>query len=141
MPAPSTSRPLRHSQRGFSLLEVSVVTALVGATAAVALPHMVEVADQARLVALQSTGHSATSALVVNRATCSLPPHANGAPSACLQVSDCADVGKVLVGGLPVGVYVQPGPLPTDGQEGRCTLGMANFNQTVSFAAVAAPGR
>lgn len=118
--------PYAAPARGMSLIEPLTVVALVGVLAAQALPHHARWQAQAQATALQTLARSATHAMALNQAGCAVTDQ-QARPGTCEPVTDCADLPRLLLDGLPDGYRVLPQPL-TGGASGQyaaptpCTL-------------------
>lgn len=88
---------LNKKQKGFTLVELVVVVAVVGILAIVATPKLVGVAGSARDAALQGVVSALTAASTRN-AVIRSTDNSKG-----VAVAKCSDVAATLQGGLPEG--------------------------------------
>ncbi|MEK8027765.1 type II secretion system protein [Pseudaquabacterium rugosum] len=106
-------------RQGFTMIEMIVVIVILGVLAAVAMPRFLDVGTNARSAAMQGVVGAAASAMTVNYAGCSLTGHLTG--TQCRQISNCNQIGTLLVGGLPTGYT--PTALPIDGSDATVANG------------------
>ena len=125
-------------QAGTTLIEPLVATAVVGALAAAVLPQFAELGGTAQATQLQGVAAAATSAMHANQGACLVSAHAPRS-GGCVQVDNCAAVGRLLFGGLPAGYAVADQPLgPYNGVEARCTVTQLEGGLSERFAGVSA---
>jgi len=120
------------------LIEPLVATAVIGALAAAVLPQFAELGSAAQATQLQGVAAAATSAMHVNHGACLVSAHAPR-PGGCVPVDNCADIGRLLFGGLPAGYAVADQPLaPRNGVEASCTVMQLEGGQRQRFAGISA---
>ncbi|MDZ7592933.1 MAG: type II secretion system protein [Rubrivivax sp.] len=125
-------------QAGTTLIEPLVATAVIGALAAAALPQFAELGSSAQATQLQGVAAAATSAMHANQGACLVSAH-SPRPGGCVPVDNCAAVGRLLFGGLPVGYAVADQPLGSrNGFEASCTVTQLEGGLSERFAGVSA---
>ncbi|MEK8052539.1 type II secretion system protein [Ideonella sp. DXS22W] len=124
------------ARRGFTLIEQVTAIALLGIASAAAAPHLVQLHAEAQAATLDAMAHAASSAMAMNQAGCLVTGHAAVADK-CTPQRDCADVGALLLGGLPEGYEVARTPLPR-GQEALCTMRQRDTGAVAQFIGLGA---
>ena len=87
------------NQNGFTLIELVIVIVLLGVLAAIAVPRLVNLEDDAQAAALNASAAAITSAMNINYGGCAVNNH-NPATEDCVPVDSCGDAGAVVSGGL-----------------------------------------
>lgn len=126
----------RSAGRGFTLIEQVVAIAALGLASAAAAPRLVQLQADAQAATLDAMAHAASSAMAMNQAACLVSGH-RAVPDKCTPQRDCADVGALLLGGLPEGYAVAAAPLAR-GQEARCTLRQLSTGAEAGFIGLGA---
>ena len=120
---------MKQTQRGFTLIELTMVIVILGILAAVAIPKFVDLSGNAATAATQGVAGALASASATNYA-------ARSASSTYgASVADCSQVPSLLQGGsLPSGYTVTAGVAATSGT--ACTL-TGQKSTTATFTAIA----
>jgi prepilin-type N-terminal cleavage/methylation domain-containing protein len=93
------------NQRGFTLIELMIVVAIIGILTAIAFPLYANIQARARVAKAQADVRTLASAVVVYSA------HTGGLPGALTDLQSA-----VTVGGVSAGPFVPPpGPTPPSG--------------------------
>ena len=92
------------NQRGFTLIELMIVVAIIGILTAIAFPLYANIQARARVAKAQADARTLASAVVVYSA------HTGGMPTALTQLSSA-----VVVNGVSAGPFVSPIPPPPTG--------------------------
>src|SRR6266851_4571519 len=89
------------NQRGFTLIELMIVVAIIGILTAIAFPLYANIQARARVAKAQADVRTLASAIVVYSA------HTGVLPTAITDISSA-----VIVGGVTAGPFIRPIPAP-----------------------------
>ena len=92
------------NQRGFTLIELMIVVAIIGILTAIAFPLYANIQARARVAKAQADARTLASAIVVYSA------HTQTLPAALTDLSSA-----VTVGGVTAGPFINPIPTPPAG--------------------------
>lgn len=120
---------MKQQQRGFTMIEIVMVIAILGILAAVAIPRFVDLRDDASLAATQGVAGALASAAAVNYAA------RNANPAKGVPVANCTDVAAALQGGVPTG-YVVTAAAVAAGVAVTCTVTSPAPAKTATFTAI-----
>lgn len=101
--------------RGFTLIELVIVIAIVGILSAVAIPKFIDLANNAQTAATTAIAGALSSANASNYAS------RKASASLGVAITNCTDVANTLQGGLPSGYTITSGAVSADTSV-SCTL-------------------
>lgn len=128
---------MRHSQSGFTLIELVIVIVILGVLAALAVPRFVNLSDDAEAAALKANASAINSAMSINYAACAVVNFTVGGE--CVAVNNCDDAASVLNGGaLPAGYTVAATAITgaANGSTETCTVTQTSTTNTKTFTAI-----
>ena len=96
-----------NNQRGFTLIELMIVVAIIGILTAIAFPLYANIQSRARVAKAQADLRTLASAVVVYSA------HSGSLPAALADLT-----GVVVAAGVAAGPFVNPLPTPPTGWSG-----------------------
>lgn len=105
----------QHRTKGFTLIELVIVIAIIGILAAVAVPKFINIAGNAQTAATNAIAGALSSANATNYAARNL------SNTFGVAVANCTDVPTALQGGLPTGYTVTAATVAV-GASVTCTL-------------------
>jgi prepilin-type N-terminal cleavage/methylation domain-containing protein len=94
-------KKMQTNQRGFTLIELMIVVAIIGILTAIAFPLYANIQARARVAKAQADVRTLASAIVVYSA------HTGVLPTAITDISSA-----VVVGGVTAGPFISPIPAP-----------------------------
>jgi prepilin-type N-terminal cleavage/methylation domain-containing protein len=120
-------KKMQSNQRGFTLIELMIVVAIIGILTAIAFPLYANIQARARVAKAQADTRTLASAVVVYSA------HTGGLPALLTDLS----VTVAGVGGLVAGPFISPIPSPpTNWSLYTYASGAGTFNITTAGDAV-----
>lgn len=114
--------------RGFTLIELVIVIAIIGILSAVAIPKFIDLGSEAQQAATNAVAGALASANASNYGARKL------STSLGVAVTNCTDLANALQGGLPAGYTITAAAVAAD-TDVTCTLNgpsstTATFNAT-----------
>lgn len=117
--------------RGFTLIELVIVIAIIGILSAVAIPKFIDLGSEAQQAATDAVAGALASANASNYAARKL------SSSLGVAVSNCTDLSSALQGGLPSGYTITSAAVAAD-SDVTCTLnGPSSTSSTFNATGIA----